>query len=327
MNIGPVDGKLSSLKSHFCGQFSDFWEMQPLSRSEARKYKDRIDGTLVKNEKNEIFFLKNKCPDMKLAVEFMIREADAVTTTNEVLANVIRKHTSKPVFVIPNCLDLRKWRKPKLADDIWVGWCGSVSHYPDLKPLMPVFDRLMCKYPNLHVQIMGSSFDYLFPPKEGAKRFPVAGYGPEDGMFYADLKDAGERWPGRMCFDPPVPVQQFEEWMCTNWQSHIAIAPLERNAFNDCKSELKWLEYTAMGIPAVVSNFGPYERADCSIRADNPEHWEKILSLLIEHPSGSSYDKHILRQSFDISKRAKDWMEVFECVVSSQAAAVSSATT
>ena len=38
MNIGPVDGKLSSLKSHFCGQFSDFWEMQPLSRTEARKY-------------------------------------------------------------------------------------------------------------------------------------------------------------------------------------------------------------------------------------------------------------------------------------------------
>lgn len=324
MNIGPVDGKLTSLRSHFNGQWQDFWDLQPISRAQGRKYKDRIDGTLVKNEKNEIFFLKNKCPDMKLAVEFLIREADAVTTTNEVLANVIRRHTDKPVFIIPNCLDLRKWRKPKLADDIWIGWCGSVSHYPDLKPLMPVFDRLMAKYPNLHVQIMGSSFDYLFPPKEGTKRFPVAGYGPEDSMFFADLKDSGERWPGRMRFDAPVPVQQFEEWMYSNWQSHIAIAPLERNDFNDSKSELKWLEYTAMGIPTLASDFGPYRRAHVMSIAHD---WEAALEYFIENQKireeTAVASAQRLHQDYDISKRAKDWMEVFECVYSSQAALAS----
>jgi glycosyltransferase involved in cell wall biosynthesis len=333
MNVGAVDGKLTSLKSHFCGNWQDFWELIPVSRQEARKYKDRIDGTLVKNEKG-IHFLRNKCPDMKLAVEFMIREADAVTTTNEVLANVIRKHTDKPVFVIPNCLDLRNWRKPKLADDIWIGWCGSVSHYPDLKPLMPVFDRLMEKYPKLHVQIMGSSFDYLFPPKEGVKRFPVAGYGPEDSMFYADLKDSGERWPGRMRFDAPVPVQQYEKWMCSNWQSHIAIAPLESNDFNDSKSNLKLVEYAALGIPAVASNFGPYhwQRTDIhGLRADDNSQWEEYLSELIEQPSrrqNLAWGADVsLRRNYDISKRAKDWMEVFECVVSSQVAPDLSAVT
>ena len=72
MNIGPVDGKLTSLRSHFCGEWSDFWELIPLSKEEARKYKNRIDGTLVKNEKG-IHFLRNKCADMKLAVEFIIK--------------------------------------------------------------------------------------------------------------------------------------------------------------------------------------------------------------------------------------------------------------
>lgn len=332
MNIGPVNGKLTSLKSYFCGQWNDFWQLEPIPREKAKEYKDRIDGTLVKNEKNEIFFLKNKCPDMKLAVEFLIKEADAVTTTNEVLANVIRQHTDKPVFVLPNCLDLRKWRKPKLADDIWIGWCGSVSHYPDLKPLMPVFDRLMEKYPNLHVQIMGSSFDYLFPPKKGAKCFPVAGYGPEDGMFTADYRDSGERWPGRMRFDPPVPVQKFEEWMCSNWQSHIAIAPLEHNDFNDSKSELKWLEYTAMGVPVVASRFGPYKRAMDGDEAFTVyENWQAGLECLIENPEvrrlllDNATEK--LHREYDINKRAKDWMEVFECVVSSQADAASLAIT
>src|SRR5216683_884657 len=35
MNIGPVDGKLTSLKSHFCGEFQDFWELQPVTKEEA----------------------------------------------------------------------------------------------------------------------------------------------------------------------------------------------------------------------------------------------------------------------------------------------------
>lgn len=332
MNVGPVNGILTSLKSHFSGQFSDFWEMQPVSKADAKKYKGRIDGTLVKNEKNEIFFLKSKCPDIKLTVEFMIREADAVTTTNEVLAKVIRQHTDKPVFVLPNCLDLTKWRKPKLADDIWIGWCGSVSHYPDLKPLMPVFDRLMQKYNKLHVQIMGSSFDYLFPLKDGSKTLPVRGFGPEDSMFYADFKDSGERWPGRMSFHKPVPVQEYENWMCSNWKSHIAIAPIERNDFNDAKSELKWLEYTAMGIPVVASDFGPYKRAISNaydgFLAKDERDWQYFFELLINGESMvSGMAMQRLRNDYDIQKRAKDWMEVFECVCSSQAEAVSSEAT
>jgi len=134
-----------------------------------------------------------------------------------------------------------------------------------------------------------------------------------------------------MRFDPPVPVQQFEEWMCTNWQSHIAIAPLERNQFNDCKSELKWLEYTAMGIPVVASDFGPYQRVVSSAMegflAEDANDWERFLEVLIQdrdHSRGLlvTYAQQLMGE-YDINKRAKDWMEVFECVVSSQAAAAS----
>lgn len=322
MNIGPVDGKLTSLKSHFGGQFQDFWELQAITKEEAREYKDRIDGTLVKDEQGKIHFLKNKRPDVKLAVEFMVKEADAVTTTNEVLANVIREHTDKPVFVIPNCLDLRNWKKPTLARDIWIGWAGSVSHYPDLRPLMSLFDRLMAKYRNLHVQIMGSSFDYLFPPKAGVKKFPVAGYGPEDAMFFADLKDSAERWPGRMRFDKPVPIQEYENWICSNWQSHIAIAPIESNDFNDSKSELKWLEYTAMGIPVIASAFGPYRRSIRNgidgILASTTKQWESALCTMIESNNGdllASEARKRLVWDYAIDRKAFDWMKIFEQVV------------
>src|SRR5262249_15708362 len=128
MNIGPVDGQLTFLKSHFNGNFDDFWEVQPLDGRDVRQFQRRIDGTIVKRDDGKLFFLKNKGPDKKLAVEAMIRDADAVTTTNEVLAEVIRQHTDKPVYVLPNCLDLAKRRRAKIsADKRWIGWFGSVS--------------------------------------------------------------------------------------------------------------------------------------------------------------------------------------------------------
>src|SRR5207247_1196264 len=129
----------------------------------------------------KVYFLRNKQPDVKLAAEFLLGACDAVTTTNQVLATEIRKHTTKPVFVLPNCLRLDEWRKAKLPDDgtIWVGWCGSVSHYPDFEPMAPILDRLMEKYPQLRVQMMGSSFDYFFPVDKDAKVLPVAGYNGE----------------------------------------------------------------------------------------------------------------------------------------------------
>ena len=327
LNVGPVGGQLTALKSHFTGQFADFWELQPIKKAQIPKFRDRIDGTLVQNEKSELFFLKNTACDVKLAVEFMLKAADAVTTTNETLAAVIRQHTTKPVYVIPNCLDPRQWKKAEKAVGKWLGWAGSVSHYPDLQRLLRPLDRLMRKYSDLNVQIMGSSFDYLFPLKPGAHKLPVAGYGPEDGMFYADLVHCGERWPGRMRFDKPVPIQGYHDWITTNWQAHIGIAPIEANDFNDAKSELKWLEYTALGVPTVASDFGPYRRAirDMETGLLGRCDWESPLAHLIDNPSfaqrlvDNATDE--LHEKFDIRKRAKDWMNVFEEVAAAVLAA------
>ena len=38
----------------------------------------------------------------------------------------------------------------------------------------------------------------------------------------------------------------------------LAIAPLEQNLFNECKSNLRLLEYGACGYPVVCSDVGPY---------------------------------------------------------------------
>jgi glycosyltransferase involved in cell wall biosynthesis len=330
MNVGPVQGKLTFLKSQFGGTFDDFWALESLDGKNIQTYQRRIDGTVVKRDDGKAFFLKNKRADVKLAVEMMLQHADAVTTTNEVLANVIREHTDKPVYVLPNCLDLSTWKKASVPEDQkWIGWFGSVSHYPDVKPVVPALDNLMKKHPDLNIQIMGSSFDYLFPVKDSCKKLPVSGYGPTDEMYYTDLENSGERWPGRMRFDRPVPVQEFNSWLSSNWQGQIGLAPIESNDFNDSKSELKWLEYTAMGIPVVASNFGPYKRAITSgvdgFLVNGPDWWEIVVDELLKNrplreklvtSARGKLEKH-----YDINSQCQKWLEVFYSVSQSLAVA------
>lgn len=331
MNIGSQKGELKLIKSYFDGKFEMYWDIKPIEKKDVPAYSKRLDGTVIQDAKGKIYFLQSKAPDVKLAAEFFLGAADAVTTTNEVLAQEIRRHTSKPVYVLPNCLSLSEWTKANTPNDgtVWVGWCGSVSHYPDLEPVAEVLDRLMGKHPQLRVQMMGSSFDYFFPVDKDAKVLPVSGYNGEHKgmtpMFYTDLRYCKERWPGRMRFDKPVPVQEYPNWICSNWQSHIGIAPLELNEFNCSKSELKWLEYTALGVPTVASDVGPYKRAIVSpydgVRCDTMAEWEDALTDLIKEPAFrhgiAQRARKKLESEYNIDKQAHKWLEVAECTYSS----------
>jgi hypothetical protein len=132
MNIGSQKGELKLIKSYFDGKFEMYWDIEPIDAWKASDYKNRIDGTVIKDQKGKVYFLRAKQPDVKLAAEFLLGAADAVTTTNEVLAQEIRKHTTKPVYVLPNCLRLSEWREPsyQMMEPFGSGWCGSYPITP-----------------------------------------------------------------------------------------------------------------------------------------------------------------------------------------------------
>jgi glycosyltransferase involved in cell wall biosynthesis len=67
----------------------------------------------------------------------------------------------------------------------------------------------------------------------------------------------------------------------------IAIAPLEENAFNQCKSDLKFLDYSALGFAGIYSRVAPYERTvrhlETGYLVDNtPESWLEALNVLLD---------------------------------------------
>lgn len=59
-------------------------------------------------------------------------------------------------------------------------------------------------------------------------------------------------------FHQGVPIEQYPARLA-GLDLDLALAPLEDNQFNRCKSNLRLLEYGACGYPVVCSNVGPYQ--------------------------------------------------------------------
>lgn|GEM_PF-257023 len=58
-------------------------------------------------------------------------------------------------------------------------------------------------------------------------------------------------------FHPGVDIQTYPRFLA-RLNLDLAIAPLEQNRFNECKSNLRLLEYGACAVPVVCSDVGPY---------------------------------------------------------------------
>jgi glycosyltransferase involved in cell wall biosynthesis len=65
----------------------------------------------------------------------------------------------------------------------------------------------------------------------------------------------------------------------------IGMAPLVDNSFNRSKSNLRWLEYSSLGIPTVASNVGHFAQTivngKTGLLADTPEDFTAALESLI----------------------------------------------
>jgi hypothetical protein len=67
------------------------------------------------------------------------------------------------------------------------------------------------------------------------------------------------------------PVVHYFDYirLLKNINADIGIALLKDNNFNKCKSNLKALEYNALGIPGIYSNIAPYKNMSCKVNNIN----------------------------------------------------------
>ncbi len=186
------------------------------------------------------------------AVEMNCAMSHLVTASTEPLAETIRKRTgAKDVRVLKNCIpeSVLKMERPR-REHVTVGWAGGGSHTLDVALIATSLRRAMDRTPGLRLHIVGTDFrDTL-----GHMHAYHTQWEPDFRKFYT-----------RIDFD-------------------IGLAPIVASEFNESKSYLKALEYAALGIPVVASDFGPYREfvvdGVTGFLAKNGAQWTDRVRLL-----------------------------------------------
>lgn len=154
--------------------------------------------------------------------------------------------------VVPNSLVESTWfdlpvTKRERTGKLRVGWAGAQQHLGDLDMIQTV------------VAHFGNKVDWVFM-----------------GMCPPSIQ------PHVKEVHPFVSINVYPQTLA-NLDLDIAIAPLEDNHFNTCKSNLRLLEYGAMGWPVVCSDVYPFRTDDPPVRrvSNDAGEWIAALDALI----------------------------------------------
>jgi len=194
-------------------------------------------------------------PDRLAALRANMNAADVVYASTTALAEAfIRDGIAAPIIagdlycsIDPSTLPL-----PIPATLPVLGYMGTGGHNEDLAMVLPVIVRLMDEMPGLRFE----TFDTVSMPKE-LMRF--------DGRIFQHAYMANY-------------AEFMERLSLLGWW--VGLAPLVDNAFNRCKADTKWVEYSYAGTAVVASDIPVYHRgcADgAGILCSEPHHWYDAL--------------------------------------------------
>lgn len=197
--------------------------------------------------------------------------ADVVTCTTEPLAELLRI-LNPNVRVIPNYMPrwVLSWERPR-RDTLTVGWGGSSSHDMDWAHNGPQIKRWLDRNPNVDFRLIGG------------KRGSLIGL--------PDNRVLATGWISTV----------DDYWKTVDYD--IGVIPLRPHVFNQSKSHLKFLENSALGIPTVAADAGPYsgsiEHGKTGFLVKRDHEWAKYLNLLVNDEAARE----------EIGANAKAWAQ------------------
>ena len=230
----------------------------------------------------------------------ILREVDLITVTGSKIRDAYSRYNK--VKIIPNLVDPARIKPAKRSGGFFdkhlrIFWQGSSTHIKDLEMLKPAVKHITEKYPHVRWFIWGSMYDNFAENMEIHKDRVETKESVEMEDYYKNLK---------------------------NIKMDIGICPLttddeEDKAYNECKSPIKFLEYSLCGIPSVVSDISTYTDTvipnHTALVARTTQDWIDHLSSLIENPE----DREILAQNakeqvlrdFNLQTKIKLWADTF----------------
>jgi glycosyltransferase involved in cell wall biosynthesis len=242
----------------------------------------------------------NYYTDALLPMMFAAWASDGITVTSPGIEDYL-SWLNPNIHLLPNYLNHKLWdfKKPELTkgNTISIGYMGGDSHLPDLQmietPILNILERF-----------------------QGRVKFITWGLQPTPALNDHPLVEWKSLTPGDYAsFAIYFNQQDFD----------IYISPLRNSLFNRCKSSIKNLEYTTLGIPGVSSDLEPYRNVInpgvTGFLAETIEQWEAHLTTLINQPETrlqiAKQAQISVRNDWLISDNFYQWRQVYESVLGS----------
>ena len=218
-------------------------------------------------------------PNVRSRLKYALARCDRLVVSTDFLAESYQ-HFIKDIRVVPNRLEQAIWypliSQKRTGERPRIGWAGGSTHQGDLILLKEIIEQT------------SAEADWVF-----------FGMCPDEiRPFLAEFHDL-------------VSFTEYPKYLAS-LDLDIAVAPLAQTPFNQGKSNLRLLEYGALGIPVVCTDIDPYRNSPACRVANIPEAWVSALRERIYDPEAREREGRAMHewvlQNYMLEDHLDEWL-------------------
>ena len=219
-------------------------------------------------------------PNARARLKYALARSDRLVVSTDFLAESYR-HFINDIRVVPNRLEQDIWRPlhslKRTSKKPRIGWAGGSTHQGDLILLKEIIEQTR---------------------------------GEADWIFFGMCPD--EIRPLLAEFHDLVPLAEYPAYLAS-LNLDIAVAPLAQTPFNQGKSNLRLLEYGALGIPVVCTDIDPYQNSPACRVANTVKAWTTALRERIHDTEACAHEGIAMREwvhrNYMLEEHLEEWLK------------------
>lgn len=246
-------------------------------------------------------------PIRRIATDHM-RMADGVVVSTPYLADLYRSFNAN-TMVVENAIDFKEWdpvSPVRKHTRTRIGWIGGRTHTRELLMVAPAIKEVLAENPEAWFYVINSGLKHYAKAKQEPYIFDDC-----DRVFYTDRN---------------VSINLYPRFM-SSFGFDIGIAPLEDCNFNRGKSNLRWLEYSALRVPTVATDISHFSQTVIDgqdgllVKNNDLAQWKQYLTMLVrsqklrQSVGGAAYKR--VKADFNVRKTAGHYLRLLRDIAGS----------
>ena len=225
-------------------------------------------------------FRKHFPPNSRSRLKYALARCDRLVVSTDFLAESYQ-HFIPDIRVVPNRLEQDIWRPlhslKRTGKKPRIGWAGGTTHQGDLIFLKEIIEQTR------------DEADWIF-----------------FGMCPDEIR------PLLAEYHEIVPFTEYPAYLAS-LNLDIAVAPLAQTPFNQGKSNLRLLEYGALGIPVVCTDIDPYQNSPACRVANTVKAWTTALRERIYDAEARECEGIAMREwvhrNYMLEEHLEEWLK------------------